>query len=107
MKYKAKDVSDWNVWRFGVKEDSSHLYIGADKVEVVPTTMCQNTGMLCKQVPVYEGDWIAATALGEAKRYLVVRTSSGFEVRGEEGGGYALQPLLNEPTSHIDGNIFD
>lgn len=105
--HKAKDLRSWDVWRYGkVDGNASVMQTSEGIVDVIPTTVCEDTGLLCKHVKVYEGDWLKVDALGEERRYLVVRAGDGFEVRGDDGE-FSIRNLLRQPSCRIDGNIFD
>ena len=106
-KVKAKDANDWSLWHYGIAESADVIRVDGRSVAVAPRTVCEDTGLKCKGVPVYEKDWLELAGNGEIHRFLVIRSGNGFLAAEDENSRYNLQEVVNDETCRIVGNIYD
>lgn len=106
-KVKAKDVNDWKVWHYGTLENNRTLRVDDHMVLIVPRTVCEDTGLLCKGKRVYENDWLEVEGNGEKHKFLVIWNGNGYCAAEDEEYRYNLQNIINDETCRIIGNIYD
>ena len=106
-KVKAKDINNWEVWHYGIMENNHTLQVNGQTVEIIPRTVCEDTGLLCKGKNVYENDWLEVEENGEKHRLLVEWSENAFYAFEDEDQGYYLQNVVNDETCRIIGNIYD
>ena len=106
-KVKAKDANDWKVWHYGILETLDVLRVDGRSIAVAPRTVCEDTGLKCKDRSVYEKDWLELEGNGETHRFLVVRGENGFTAAEDEDLRYNLQEVVSDETCRIVGNIYD
>ena len=106
-KFKAKDINDWKIWHYGILENERALLVDGCPVSVVPRTICEDTGLVCKGKAVYENDWLELEGNGEKHRYIVVRAGNVFCAAEDEEYMYNLKNIVDDETCRIVGNIYD
>ena len=104
IKVKAKDKNDWQVWHYGILEAPDRIRADGQSVEIVPRTVCKNTGIKCKGQFVYENDWLEMDENGEIHKFLVVHGEKEFRAFEDELVSYDLC----ETAKHgkIIGNLY-
>lgn len=102
VKAKAKD--DWNVWIYGVFEAPDRICTDGHSVEIIPRTLCENTGIMCNGQYIYENDWLEMDECGDIHKFLVARGEKGFRAYEDESVSYDLR----ETAMHgrIVGNLY-
>lgn len=106
-KVKAKDINDWKIWHYGFLENNCTVHVNGQSVSVVPRTVCEDTGLVCKGKDVYENDWLELEGNGEKHKYLVVWAGNVFCAAEDDEHRYNLQNVVNDETCRIVGNIYD
>ena len=107
IKVKAKDRNDWGIWHYGVMESPGVLRCEGRSIPVITRTVCEDTGVTCKGVPIYEDDWLELEGNGETHRFLVVHGETGFRACEDEETAYNLRVVAGDETCRIAGNIYD
>ena len=104
MNVKAKDKNDWNVWHYGILEAPDRIWTDEHSVEIVPRTVCENTGIKCKGQFVYENDWLEVDEAGEPHKFLVARGEKEFRAFEDEAVSYDLKETAK--YGKIIGNLY-
>ena len=104
LSIKAKDKYDWNVWHYGILEAPDRIRADGQSVEIVPRTVCKNTGIKCKGQFVYENDWLEVDESGETHKYLVAHGEKEFRAYEDESVSYDLRETAN--FGKIIGNLY-
>ena len=102
---KAKDAKDWNVWHYGLLEAPDKIRSDGRTIEIVPRTVCENTGIKCKGQYVYENDWLEMDGCGEIHHFLVARGEKEFRAFEDENVSYDLKEAAK--FGKIVGNLYD
>ena len=101
---KAKDKYDWNVWHYGILEAPDRIRADGQSVEIVPRTICENTGVKCRGQFVYENDWLEMDENGEIHKFLVARGEKEFRAFEDEAISYDLRETVK--FAKIVGNLY-
>ena len=104
LSVKAKDKYDWNVWHYGILEAPDRIRADGQSVEIVPRTVCKNTGIKCKGQFVYENDWLEMDENGEIHKFLVVHGEKEFRAYEDESVSYDLRETAS--FGKIIGNLY-
>ena len=107
IKAKAKDKNDWKLWHYGIMESLDVIRADGRSIPVAARTVCEDTGVKCKGVPVYENDWLELEGNGETHKFLVARGETGFRACEDEETAYNLREVASDETCRIVGNIYD
>lgn len=102
---KAKDSHDWNVWHYGLLEAPDKIRSDGRTIEIVPRTVCENTGIKCRGQFVYENDWLEADEPGETHKFLVAKGEKEFRAFEDETVSYNLREIAS--YGKIIGNLYD
>ncbi len=104
---KAKDKESPEIWRYGIPDLDDTLCSLRGSFEIVPSTVCENTGLICGEKAVYEYDWLEVTGLEKPRRYLVKRGKDGFRAFEDEIMSFGLEGFLLAVDCRIVGNLYD
>jgi hypothetical protein len=104
---KAKDVKDWKVWHYGVLVSLSCIFCDGMQIEIVPRTICRNTGLKCKGEAVYENDWLEVQGDGSIHNLLVEWRDNAYRACENENISYNIHNVLANKTCKIAGNLYD
>ena len=105
MLVKAKDAKDWNIWVYGILEAPDKICCDGHSVEIVPRTVCENTGIKCRGQFVYENDWLEMDESGEIHKFLVAKGEKEFRAFEDETISYDLREIAS--YGKIIGNLYD
>ncbi|WP_143068647.1 hypothetical protein [Acidaminococcus fermentans] len=104
---KAKSKDDWKIWHYGTMISPSVMDVDGSPVHVVPRTVCESTGLMCRGRTVYENDWLDVFGNGEHHQFLVVWVDNKFYACEDEEIRYPLKNVLTSESCRIVGNLYD
>ena len=107
MKVKAKDKECWQIWHYGTLESPSILQEAENSVTIVPRTVCEDTGLMCKGRQVYENDWLEVYGDGEKHKFLVAWRGNEYRACEDEAISYNLKNVLKNESCKVIGNLYD